>query len=244
MVNTQTIDEPILLNKQWEFFLDNGSWAENPDEYLTVMKRLCTVSSIQNFWTYVNWMKQTMMKVCTPEATDKFSLRMFRSGVRPIWEDQNNRYGGKWIIPFRDENMDSHDMWVRWQEVLMCLVGGTFCRDNAICGCVLAAKANGRKEIQIWVDSCPADLESEKRFLMRLCSVDDLWFRKHEINLARVDTRSRANSINSIPEENPQITAGSSFRPTQHKTQYKAPTPILSLAPQTVRILTNIIPCE
>lgn len=181
----------IPLEHKWDFFLDNGGWATDGD-YLSVMKRLGTVGSIQQFWNHHNGMQQSMVKICSQPSL--FSLRLFRNDIKPIWEDESNRCGGKWVIPC--STMEPFALWALWQEVLMCAVGGTFARKGAVCGCILSYRKNGRKEIHIWVDRTPADLIGERSFVQELFRFQALpFFRAHDRNCAKVDTRSSCCSV-------------------------------------------------
>lgn len=212
-IAAQAIQQELPFEHAWNFFLDNGTWAENPEDYLNVMKKLCNVSTIQDFWRYLNGMKQSMFKIMS-QASPEFSLRMFRSDTKPIWEDTRNHYGGRWVISC--STLDTVSIWSLWQEMLMSVAGESFCRNEAVCGCVLYFRSNGRKEIHLWVDSIPADLECEKQFLSNLLSIGTLHFRAHDKNLAKVDTR-HSKSVMYTHQEVP--VAGTS--------------PIISLKPQT-----------
>lgn len=178
--------EQLPFEHQWNYYLDNGSWAEKPEDYLTVMTKLCTVATIQQFWQYMNGMQQSMLKILD-QASPVFSLRMFRSDVKPIWEDKHNTHGGKWIIPLATTTPES--FWKMWEELTMCVVGESFCRKSSVCGVVLSGRP-GRKNIEVWTDSTPTDIETEKQFLQKLLGTASLWFKAHDTTLARVDVRA------------------------------------------------------
>lgn len=203
MVAADVLNEQLPFENKWNYFLDNGSWAENPEDYLTVMTKLCTVATIQQFWQYMNSMQQSMLKILS-QASPVFSLRMFRSDVKPIWEDKRNVHGGKWILPLN--NMSSEVFWSHFQELAMCVVGEAFCRKSTICGVVLSGRAGGRKQLELWTDSSPVEMEEEKKFLVKLLSVEALWFRPHDASLAKADSRAAevrvapTNRLNKIAE--------------------------------------------
>lgn len=47
---------------------------------------------------------------------------MFRSGVRPVWEDEANKSGGRWVIPSQSH---AHLREV-WSELTFSVVGAQF----------------------------------------------------------------------------------------------------------------------
>ena len=46
-------------------------------------------------------------------------------GVRPMWEDQKNYEGGRWLITI-DKRMRSAYLDSFWLEIMMCLIGEAF----------------------------------------------------------------------------------------------------------------------
>lgn len=217
--------QEIPLEKKWDYFLDNGGWAVD-DDYLSVMKRLGSVDTIQEFWNYHNGMERSMKKICSQPSL--FSLRLFRNDVKPIWEDDNNRWGGKWVIPC--STMDPTSLWSLWQEISMLAVGGTFARKGAICGCILSYRQNGRKEIHIWVDRTPVNLKAERDYLHSKLNVQALpYFRPHDRNLSKVDTRVASFGVQEGSDEESARSAKSS--PQSTPTLSPSNTPI-RLSPQ------------
>lgn len=202
MVYQPEAEKAIPLEQTWNYFLDNGSWAPNPEDYLTVMTKLGSVSTVQDFWRYMNSMEGSMQKILSQQAP-VFSLRAFRSDVKPIWEDKHNTHGGKWVVPC--STMDSAAFWALWVEVLMCVVGESFNRKGAVCGVVMSSRKNGKKEIQIWTDSIPADMDHEKNFLTKLLKTSDVYYRSHDSSLARVDTRQNNSPTPSTIAEEPSM---------------------------------------
>jgi len=259
---TETLrQEELPFENQWNYFLDNGAWVENPDDYLKVMKKLCSVSTIQDFWRYLNGMKQSMFKIMS-QASPEFSLRMFRSDTKPIWEDTRNTFGGRWVI--HCSTLDHVSIWSLWQEMLMCVAGESFCRKDAVCGCVLYFRSNGRKELHLWVDSIPADFEREKQFLSSLLSTDALHFRAHDKTVAKIDSRA-VRTILSVHPEEPSVAVKSSFislKPHTFRRESQSTPPLSpqtspslspqttpSLSPQTtpafsIRMLSPLVPCS
>lgn len=70
---------------------------------------------------------------------------VFKEGIRPVWEDEENKRGGKWIMRLKKGVIDLY-----WQELLMALAGDWFAeaRDE-VCGFVLSVRS-GEDVLSIW----------------------------------------------------------------------------------------------
>lgn len=71
---------------------------------------------------------------------------IFKKGVRPVWEDDENKKGGKWIIRLRKGVADRY-----WEELLFAMIGDQFAEaSEEVCGAVLSVR-NGEDILSIWV---------------------------------------------------------------------------------------------
>jgi hypothetical protein len=70
-------------------------------------------------------------------------VMMFRDGVKPFWEDENNTHGGRWTMRIRKQG--SH---VLWEEVLMAIVGEQL-DGNEVMGAVLSVRYHD-DHISVW----------------------------------------------------------------------------------------------
>jgi len=91
-------------------------WHSKPNdqgEYLLTM--LCDhVADIGTFYRIFNNMPWT-------EVKQNDSIHIFRSGVKPLWEDRENRQGGRWLIRVRPDN---HRAIRVWEEICLLCCGG------------------------------------------------------------------------------------------------------------------------
>ncbi|KAJ1934778.1 hypothetical protein GGF37_006243 [Kickxella alabastrina] len=69
---------------------------------------------------------------------------MFRSGVRPVWEDSTNMHGGKWMIRLK-KGLSPR----LWEKLAMAVVGDVFGVGGEICGIVLSIR-NSEDIISLW----------------------------------------------------------------------------------------------
>ena len=74
---------------------------------------------------------------------------MFKEGVRPEWEDVQNKHGGKWSYQFKEKrNVPIDDLWL---HVMLSAIGETLEEDND--GEVMGVVCNVRKgfyRIGVW----------------------------------------------------------------------------------------------
>lgn len=62
-----------------------------------VTGEFCTV---EDFWCYYNNMRR-------PSGLDANSnYHIFKTGVKPMWEDPHNAKGGKWILQLKGSNKE------------------------------------------------------------------------------------------------------------------------------------------
>eukprot|EP00064_Thunnus_orientalis_P000242 superscaffoldBa00000012_g242 len=74
---------------------------------------------------------------------------LFKDGIEPMWEDERNRRGGRWLITLSKQQRKA-DLDRFWLETLLCLVGEAFDDySDDVCGAVINVRAKGDK-IAIW----------------------------------------------------------------------------------------------
>ena len=73
-------------------------------------------------------------------------VMLFQDGIQPIWEDENNKRGGKWTIKFR-KGLASR----LWEEITLALIGEQFDGPaaNEVCGAVMSIRFHD-DSISVW----------------------------------------------------------------------------------------------
>lgn len=70
---------------------------------------------------------------------------IFKKGIRPVWEDNENRKGGKWIVRLKKGVADRY-----WEDLVFAIVGDQFAdASEEVCGAVLSVR-NGEDILSIW----------------------------------------------------------------------------------------------
>ncbi|OAL04528.1 IF4E-domain-containing protein [Phaeosphaeriaceae sp. SRC1lsM3a] len=96
-------------------------------------------STAQEFWKVYTHLKRPSS---LPTVSD---YNVFKHGIRPVWEDEENKRGGKWIMRLKKGVADRY-----WEELLMALVGDQFMEaGEEVCGIVLSVRS-GEDVFSIW----------------------------------------------------------------------------------------------
>jgi len=105
--------------------------TQNPNPYETSIKTICEVGTVESFWSAYDFLTRPGD---LPNTTD---YHVFRSGIKPTWEDESNAKGGKWIVRL-PKGLSSR----YWEEIVLALIGGQFAGvpDGEVCGAVLSIR--------------------------------------------------------------------------------------------------------
>lgn len=107
--------------------------------------QITTFDTVEDFWSLYNHIKQPL------EIKNGNDYSLFKNNIRPMWEDEQNKNGGRWIINlqkfFRHNELDK-----LWLEVILCLIGEAFDYSEDICGAVVNVRPS-RHKIAIWTSN-------------------------------------------------------------------------------------------
>ena len=93
------------------------------------------------------------------------AFSVFKKGIRPEWEDPENRNGSDWSCR-KTMNADSLDQ--HWENMVLALVGEAIDEGNEICGCRVVDKSSKK------------DSKGNSRPMYRL----ELWLRSKQDDVA------------------------------------------------------------
>ncbi|KAG9311895.1 translation initiation factor eIF 4e-like domain-containing protein [Chiua virens] len=111
--------------------------SEDYEAGLTVIGEFDTVES---FCRYFNWLKP-------PSKLERNSnYHIFKSGIKPMWEDAANAQGGKWVLTMKNNPALLDRCWT-W--LAMALVGEELEEGDEICGAVVSLRSKVDR-IQLW----------------------------------------------------------------------------------------------
>lgn len=95
----------------------------------TSLKRIGSIASVEQFWEYYSHM------VRPSDLSGHWDYHLFKAGIRPMWEDDSNRAGGKWIIRLR-KGLASRC----WENLILAMLGEQFMVGEEICGAVISIR--------------------------------------------------------------------------------------------------------
>ena len=109
--------------------------VETAAQWANRLSQVTNVMTIKEFW-------RAMRALPCANLQPSVSLYLFKSGVRPMWEDPLNKGGGRWLL--------SVPKWAEveklWENTCMALVGETI--GTSVCGVVLTAKKKSQQQQQ------------------------------------------------------------------------------------------------
>ncbi|ORY57198.1 translation initiation factor eIF 4e-like domain-containing protein [Pseudomassariella vexata] len=130
------------LQNKWTLWFTKPSSGKG-DNWNDLLKEVITFNSVEEFWGIYNNIAPVS------ELALKSDYHLFKEGVRPEWEDQQNKHGGKWSYSFKEKrNIDINDIWL---HTMLAAIGETLEEDND--GEVMGVVVNVRKaffRVGVW----------------------------------------------------------------------------------------------
>ncbi|KAI9706675.1 MAG: eukaryotic translation initiation factor 4E [Candelina mexicana] len=113
------------------------------DNWNELLKEVVTFDSVEEFWGIYNNITPTS------ELALKSDYHLFKRGVRPEWEDQQNKHGGKWAYGFKEKRTVPIDE--LWLHVMLAAIGETLEQegDDEVMGVVVNVR-KGFYRIGLW----------------------------------------------------------------------------------------------
>lgn len=133
-------DQAHTLREAWSFWYRPPiSKAHGFIEYEQTLHGIATISTAEEFWEVYSHLKRPSS---LPVVSD---YHLFKKDVRPIWEDDINKKGGKWVVRMKKGVADRY-----WEDLLLALIGDQFGEaGEEVCGAVLSVR-NGEDILSIW----------------------------------------------------------------------------------------------
>lgn len=128
------------LKDAWSFWYRPPiSKAHGFIEYENTLHGIATVQTVEEFWEIYSHLKRPSS---LPVVSD---YHLFKKDIRPVWEDDVNRKGGKWVVRMKKGVADRY-----WEDLVLSLIGDQFGdAGEDVCGAVLSMR-NGEDILSIW----------------------------------------------------------------------------------------------
>ncbi|KAI3640861.1 hypothetical protein MIR68_001739 [Amoeboaphelidium protococcarum] len=129
-------------------------------DYESGMHKVNTANTVEEYWAMHQWLNKPS---AVPPVTD---YMLFKDGVKPMWEDEENVKGGKWMVRLKKELSNRV-----WENIAIALVGGEFVNVPSadegqdapevtteqlaedVCGIVLSLRA-AETIVSVWNKDC------------------------------------------------------------------------------------------
>lgn len=108
-------------------------------EYEKTLHAMAAFDNVEDFFAIYKHLKRPST---LPLVSD---YHIFKEGIRPVWEDEENKKGGKWIVRLKKGVADRY-----WEDLLFAIIGDQFGEaSEEVCGAVLSVR-NGEDILSIW----------------------------------------------------------------------------------------------
>lgn len=128
------------LEHTWGFWLytnESKNWADN-------IKQLTLFDTVEDYWCLYHHTK------LPSELVSGQDYAIFKSGIRPMWEDPANRPGGRWFINLEQKFKVMDRVWV---DLVLLMIGENFVNTDLICGAVVNVRTKKPNKISLWTRS-------------------------------------------------------------------------------------------
>ncbi|KAJ3437078.1 eukaryotic translation initiation factor 4e related [Anaeramoeba flamelloides] len=132
--------EKILVNplqNKWTMWVGGYSQSQNWGEDLV---KILDFQSVGEFWG----MYENLAKIS--KAKNGTNFHLFKTGIKPAWEDSENINGGKWYLRINRSVLKLDEMWLK---TILSIIGENYEYNEEICGAVVSIRNNGDR-ISLW----------------------------------------------------------------------------------------------
>ena len=119
-------------------------------EYESQIKKLAEFDTLEDFWAIFQYLKKP------DDCKQAIEFQLFKDPIKPMWEDENNKDGGRIALKLRKEFSN-----LVWEELVFAFVGGYFAKEikDEINGLVINCKKDFNT-LQIWIKSYTNEVTS------------------------------------------------------------------------------------
>lgn len=134
------------LNTKWTLWFTKPLTSKN-ENWSDLLKPVISFGSVEEFWGVYNSIP------LANQLPPKSDYHLFKEGIKPEWEDEQNAQGGRWQYSFTSRREISpviNDLWLRG---LLAVIGETIEDDeNEVNGIVLNIRKGFR--VAVWTKDC------------------------------------------------------------------------------------------
>ncbi|KAB8203483.1 Eukaryotic initiation factor 4E [Aspergillus parasiticus SU-1] len=158
--NITVFHDPENFNVKHPLMHEWTLWFTKPpsgkgDNWNDLLKEVVTFNSVEEFWGIYNNITPTS------ELGLKADYHLFKKGIRPEWEDPQNKHGGKWSYSFKDKrSVPIDDLWLHAQ---LAAIGETLENDgdSEVMGVVVNVR-KGFYRVGLWTRTVGKSIPGDK----------------------------------------------------------------------------------
>ncbi|XP_046873518.1 eukaryotic translation initiation factor 4E family member 2 related sequence 1 isoform X1 [Hypomesus transpacificus] len=128
LVSSAAGEHPLQYNYTFWYSRRTPSRPANTN-YEQNIRQIGTVASVEQFWKFYSHL------VRPGDLTGHSDFHLFKEGIKPMWEDEANKSGGKWIIRLR-KGLASRF----WENIILAMLGEQFMVGEEVCGAVVSIR--------------------------------------------------------------------------------------------------------
>lgn len=140
-------EEENRFSSKWSLWTNNKN-CQKSSNWIDTINKVSDVTNIENLWNLFNVIPEPS-KLNFP--TDYY---FFKNDIIPMWEDNNNKDGGKMTIIFKkyNDNKKKDFLDKTWLYTVLSCVGEQFYDSDFICGIVLNVRKH-QDRVNIWINT-------------------------------------------------------------------------------------------
>lgn len=183
------------LQNRWTLWFDPPMRYGSQDSWLQNLKEVVTFDTVEDFWRVFN-------NIQPPSGLKSgCDYHLFKAGIKPQWEDDANKLGGKWLVSLKGDRQRL-DKW--WLQTILGAIGETFEHEDEsvpeeVTGVVISIRNKGDR-LALWTKS------GEETVVMRIGQ-------QFKETLSRVE--GTVPSINFLMHDD-SVKSGRSFNNAAH----------------------------
>ena len=157
------------------------------EKYESQVKKIAEFDTIEDFWDIFQHLRKP--DSCRPGI----EFFMFKGDIKPLWEDENNKNGGRFSIKLKQGYTT-----IIWEEMIFTLIGGILPKEvkDEINGIVVTSKKEFNT-LQIWFKTFDSKITKEIETCIR-----DILVIPDEVKLEPKQFNVNVNNTNNINNNN------------------------------------------
>lgn len=184
-------NKPHALAYEFALWITRRKSGSNvSQQYDQNLKEVAHMATVEEFWSVFAFLKR-------PVDIGVSDIHLFRNGIKPMWEDEANKLGGKWAVRVR-KGVTAR----MWEALCLNVIGDQLNVGDELCGVIVSIRHHD-DVISVWNRNA-ANKEVTMRLrqniatVLRLPSSWNLEYKAHDDSLRHATAHHTNNNNNPI----------------------------------------------